>query len=105
MRVYIDGREDTGGEFPKALTGNINDSTQTLLIGNEGFAGRLWPGFIGAVSIYNRALSAAEIGSLYADPYQIWDVGDDAWEYAPVEAPAGGKPHYYYQMLSKRRAS
>ena len=50
-----------------------------------------WTGTIGQTLIFARALSAAEIGLLYADPIgAIWDVGEDNWEYAPAESPAAG---------------
>jgi len=64
-------------------------------VGNEPFNGE-----IGQTLIFTRALSAAEIASLYHDPYQIWDVGDDEMEWAKA---AAGNPYWYYNMLKQRR--
>ena len=87
-----------------SYSGAIGTSSSNLVIGGNILGSPYYIGLIGQVTIYNRALSAAEIASLYADPYQIWDVGEDEMEWAKAAA-AAGNPHYYYQMLSKRRAS
>ena len=98
--MYLDGRLNGSG----ALNLNIDTAAAyDLLIGHHGSG--YYAGSMGEVCIFNRALSAAEIGLLYADPIgSIWDVGEEDWGWAPAETPAAGNPHYYYQMLSKRRA-
>jgi len=49
----------------KSLRGSINSNWSTVLIGENGQApGRYWNGLIDDVRIYNRPLTAAEIGTL-----------------------------------------
>jgi len=101
---YLDGKHD------RTQAGTVRAGTYAPNLAAIGTSlrasGKNFVGNIGTGMVYNRALSAAEIASLYANPYQIWDVGDDEMEWAKAAAAAAaGNPHYYYQMLSKRRAS
>jgi len=99
--IYLDGAIVKTANAPDtAVAAGAND----LWIGNRSTGGRPFYGCIGQAFIFARALSAAEIAAIYADPYQIWDVGEEEWEWAKAPAAASGNPHYYYQMLSKRRA-
>ena len=104
--LYINGKLEAHKDT--ALVA-IFDSNQPVYLGNASFGSGIasyFDGTVGEVRIYNRALSAAEIAAIYADPYQIWDVGEEEMEWAKAAAAAAaGNPHYYYQMLSKRRAS
>jgi len=65
MRVYIDGVEDTGGDFPVDLTGSINIAPASTQIGRCELGGDIFSGVIDEVRIYNRALSAEEIAEHY----------------------------------------
>ena len=68
MRVYINGVEDTGGDLPFALSGNIYDLGPVTKIGARytgvGTAYH-FTGVIDEVRLYERALSATEVGNLY----------------------------------------
>ena len=70
VRIYVDGRLENA----TASFGTIADSTVDTYIGsrhqNDGTgATDTWQGHIGQVLVYNRALAAAEIAELYADPW------------------------------------
>ena len=66
MRVYINGVEHIGGNFPYTFSicaSSINVSTNNLMIGNAG--GLSMRGIIDEVKIYNHVLSAGEILTEY----------------------------------------
>jgi hypothetical protein len=67
MRVYIDGIEDTAGDFPYALTGNINIAPAATLIGvdKQNF-NNFFNGSIDDVRIYNYARTQAQIMEDYS---------------------------------------
>ncbi len=65
MRVYMNGVENTGGSFPKALTGNVRNSTASLYVGRDSGTGYLFNGLIDEVRVYDRALSSSEVMDLY----------------------------------------
>ena len=104
MRVFINGVEDTGGNFPVGLTGNIQD-TNVLMIGRDGGTGDVYSfdGKIDEVAIWNRSLSDSEIQYLYnvtkdyhanfsvsgiSDGTYIWNVEGTDNESASAFAPA-----------------
>ncbi len=75
--IYVDAiKSDTSGTI-----GSIVDlSSFNFVIGRIGDSAlRFWNGQIDHVYVYNRALNASEINSLYAEPYQMfqkepWDL-------------------------------
>ncbi len=69
MRVFLDGAEDTGGDYPLAVVGNINFAPASAQIGRDENSGdsKVFNGFIDDVMIFNRSLSEAEIEWLYAN--------------------------------------
>ena len=71
MRMYVNGVEDTGGDFPVSLTGSINVAPASTQIGRDEVSGTsgCFPGTIDEVRIYNHALTAAEVKQLYHDPF------------------------------------
>jgi len=71
MKVFIDGIEETAGDFPVSLSGNINDSSQDLQIGTDQHSGtNFFDGIIDEVRISSTARSAAWIGATYDS---LWD--------------------------------
>ncbi|MBM4026200.1 MAG: hypothetical protein FJ280_12460, partial [Planctomycetes bacterium] len=69
--IYIDGREDAR----VASTGQINESTHPVLIGENAQAiGRYLKGLVDDVRIYNKALTLEQIRKvMQGDPLQAWD--------------------------------
>jgi hypothetical protein len=66
VRLYVDGvlvdTEATGGD-------TIRQSTSSLRIGSHGNGGEYGKGIVDDVRVYNRALTAAEIRDIMAEPY------------------------------------
>jgi hypothetical protein len=70
MKVFIDGIEETAGDFPVDLSGNINDSSQDLQIGTDEHSGtNFFDGIIDETRISSTARSAAWIGATYSTLY------------------------------------
>jgi hypothetical protein len=67
QRIYINGiLNSNGGSNPKAHTGVIYSNSSRLLIGkSDAWSGNEFNGLIDEARIYNRALSATEVGRLY----------------------------------------
>ena len=69
MKVFINGIEDSGGDFPVNLSGSINNSSAKLQIGRDEGSGsaaqKIFKGTIGQVRLYNRALGASDIEVIY----------------------------------------
>lgn len=65
MRVYINGNEDTEGDLPFALVGNINDSSQDGEIGLDTYGAAAFGGIIDEVRISDIARSADWIKAQY----------------------------------------
>lgn len=74
MRAYINGVEDTGGDFPRKVNGLIHVSSAETLLGQDRAYGPKFGGpktwsFTGAMDdarLYNRALSASDVKALFA---------------------------------------
>ena len=97
MGIYLDGNLVGSADAPNtAVVAGATD----LYIGQTEGLNRTFDGCIGQVLIFRRALSAAEIASLYQNPYQIWDVGEDEMEWAKAAAAAGVMTPYYYRHLT-----
>jgi hypothetical protein len=64
LKLYVDGSEDTGGDFPYTI--GVTTSTDTpVRIGGMNHSLKYFNGQIDAVSIFNYALSQGQITTLY----------------------------------------
>jgi len=86
MRVYVNGVEDTDGDFPVSLTGSINVAPASTQIGRDEVSGSsgCFPGSIDSVRIYNRALSAEEVRYHYnhGGPVASWNFDEGSGQTA-----------------------
>ncbi len=73
MDIYINGRNDGGTYFGSGGSIKYSDSPGYIGQCGYGYSGYFFPGYIDEVRIYNRALSAAEIESLYDYPSYVTD--------------------------------
>lgn len=74
MRVYINGLENTGGDFPKPVSGNLNLSNKSFMIGYDGLSDDLnlhttIDGQIAHVVIYDQCISASQAALLCYEPF------------------------------------
>jgi len=75
VRLYINGVGDTAGEFPDSgATGTLNASGTSYTIGGDSAGNKIWLGQIDHVMIWNRSLTASQVLSLYANPFQMFEV-------------------------------
>src|SRR3989344_5196869 len=65
IKIYRDGKEVSGTSGNNGTGNRISDSSNSLIIGNDDGQTRTFNGLIDDVRVYNRALSAAEIQTLY----------------------------------------
>ena len=65
MRVYINGEENLGGDFPHSLTGPIHVSTASTRIGSTYTNASNLNGRLDDVKIFNYALTAEQVKTLY----------------------------------------
>ena len=66
MKVYIDGVEDTGGDFPFSASGNINNPPATAQIGRDEYGvDKYFDGLIDEVRVYKRSMSAQAVQKEY----------------------------------------
>ncbi len=66
MSVYVDGTKYTSGYPDTSLVGNLNNGTNLVEIGqSQTVPSGYFTGIIDDVRVYNRALSANEIATLY----------------------------------------
>ena len=89
VRVYVDGI--LGGTVGD-LTGVTDSSTEPMVLMAENDNGQNdFGGMIDDVSVYNRALSVAEIAELYANPFGMFEPTFPVWWYGGIgaEEPAG----------------
>ena len=94
LRLYINGVEDTNGDFPVAsVLGAINSTDTFYRIGNSASSLQDFEGSIDHVLLYNRALSASEIALLYQEPFCMFKDPFDLKLYGAVSAPppSGGQ--------------
>lgn len=66
MRIYLDGSEDTSGDFPVSLSGNIASVSHNAYIGAGNAATNKWYGNIYEFRLSNIARSAAWIKATHA---------------------------------------
>ena len=80
IRVYINGVQKIGGNFPYALAGSINVAPGHTRIGRDNFGFNPWSGSIDEVKIFGRVLSNAEILAMYnheKGKFSVWKDGTD----------------------------
>ena len=99
ITIYRDGvAENTdaeNGAIPNSQF-NVTIGARSNLPSSQEFAG-----LIGEIRIYNRALSAAEIAAIYANPYDLWmPVGEKDEGYV-----VAGNPWWYHQRNAMRRSA
>ena len=72
-RLYINGIEDTAGDFPgTGATGTLDGDASVYHFGNDTGGGKELDGGIRNAALWTRALTAQEVASLYADPYGMF---------------------------------
>ena len=69
MRVYIDGVEDTGRDFPVSASGNVQYLDQPMYIGDRPVEAGSVVGSYDYLYIYNISLIPADPPQLAANPY------------------------------------
>ena len=82
-RFYLNGVEDA---TPASGSGNMTNNSANLEIGRRD-DGYYFPGKIDDVRIYNRALSAADIQTIYnttRDSTTFWTFGNETTQSAPA---------------------
>ncbi len=80
LHLFVNGVE-TAYQSQNPLTGTLKFTTNPIVIGNAPSLDRTFDGAIDDLRLYSRALSAAEIQSLYSTPIQVA---------APTMSPNGG---------------
>lgn len=64
--IYVNGVEvAVSGTSNSSVTGVVASAADTILIGSSGVAGSYWDGRLDDVSVYNVALTAAQLQALY----------------------------------------
>jgi enterochelin esterase-like enzyme len=99
MRAYINGVEDTGGDFPRKVGGSIHVSSAEMLLGQDRAYGPKFGGpktwsFTGTIDdarLYNRALSAEDVRALFAQGEQPSNKPalEETWVNPPKEVIPG----------------
>jgi hypothetical protein len=83
LKVYVDGEEKTLS-FAGTIPSLLQDSSASVKIGKfGGILGRYFNGIIDDVRIYNRALTAEEIGELMPPDYEPPAPDPMTWAIAP----------------------
>jgi len=106
-RLYINGIEDLGGDFPAAhaAVGEIKAGFDHTIGNDDQSIAKGAQGIIDNVSVYNRALTASEVSQLYREPFRF--VGRKSRRIMFDEiagVPPAGKPYYYREIASRRIA-
>jgi hypothetical protein len=66
MRIYVDGAlANNGSNNPKAYTGGIFDSSAAFRLGSRQGGATYYDGLMDEAAVFDRALSAAEVLSIY----------------------------------------
>jgi hypothetical protein len=90
LQVYLNGKPDGSSA---AASGALNTVANAFSIGGT-FGGDLaFPGLIGGVSVWSRALSAAEVAAIYAEsrrgnPERFRWIGTRVWSIPAATTPA-----------------
>jgi hypothetical protein len=82
MRVYVNGVEDTSGDFPKALTGPLHISPESTQIGRDGLGKTtyIFDGSIDEVQISNSARDLGWISTCFNNqnnPSSFYSIGSE----------------------------
>lgn len=86
IKIYVDGILRNSADVP----GIIDADAGVLCIGRDDGLARYLNGLISDVAICNRALSVADIQSLYRDPFQMFEREPiELWSAANSGAPPG----------------
>ena len=65
VKIYINGAETSYQTTTNGVTTKNSDASADFIIGNNSLTTQTFNGLIDEVRVYNRALSAAEVMSLY----------------------------------------
>ena len=96
VKLFVDGQLDTEAEYIGHLQ---QGQTNNVYIGkSETSADLRFDGLIDEVSIYNRALTAVEVSSLYTTPYAMFTRPTAAAFFGVSGAPPAVVPTPYYYM-------
>ena len=66
VHIYKNGVETAYGTQTNAVGSRSTDAANSIIVGNSAGAVRTWDGPIDDVRVYNRALTVAEVSTLYA---------------------------------------
>ncbi len=100
-QLYLDGQPGTKSG---ALTGSRAVASGPLRIAAEdgyGAPAFYWCGDIGLFRIWDRALSAEEVGSLFREPYGMFDRVTPLWAFATVAPPPPYGPTLFRDRTSQ----
>ena len=89
LKLYVDGSEDTGGDFPYTIGATTSTDTP-VRIGGMNHSAKYFNGQIDGVSIFNYALSSSQVTTLYGS--SSTGIGN------PMAISGGGKPVAYYPL-------
>lgn len=97
--IYLDGQYVATGT--NASLGTVDLSTSSHTIGRFFTAIQHFNGLIDSIKLYNRALSAGEIMTLYYDPFlpYRWASEQQPVFYSIPAAPSGNASAVYYRQL------
>jgi len=99
VRLYINGVEDIGGNFPGAgAIGTLDATATSYTWANDSASSKQLIGNLDYGILYNRALSSSEIALLYREPFCMFKKDDIALMAAAAEAPPGGGQFIIIQM-------
>ncbi len=94
VRLYINGVEDTAGNFPAAMTGTINDTVDQYNWANDSDLGKELLGYFQWGFLYDRALNPTEVKQFMITPFAMFTRSSTARRFfgpAPVAPPARKK--------------
>ena len=66
LKLYVDGSEDTGGDFPYTIGATTSTDTP-VRIGGMNHSAKYFNGSISNVSIWNATLTSAQVSEIYAE--------------------------------------
>jgi hypothetical protein len=93
VRVYVNGREDTASAV--TYNGTLQNDTGTdVVFGRLRASDTTYPlqGYLDGILVFNRALSAGEVGALYFDSFRPYR--RRSWRLKPAAAVADFWPAY-----------
>ena len=66
LKLYVDGSEDTGGDFPYTIGATTSTDTP-VRIGGMNHSAKYFNGSISNVSVWNAALTSAQVTEIYSE--------------------------------------